>query len=445
MKNIWEFFDNLNEFVYVSDIDSYELIYMNKKVLKTYGFNTLDEAVGKKCCEVIGRRSSLCSACNNQDLIPGYFKEWRCYSFSLGRHMILKDTMIEQDGRRYRMEIAIDANNQTSGGDLLYSYESLEALVNEGLRVALKEPTPDKSIDIILEYIGKVLNGERTYIFEKNESGGSDNTYEWVSDGVRSEKDNQHNQPHEVYANWYRGFSGNKHIVISDLEDIREKDPLQYTNLKQKNVRSLVAVPLYDEGDIIGFYGVDNPSDMSLSYISNMLQIMGHFIVSSLKRRNLVRQLQDMSYHDQLTGLGNRHAMHDYIEHMTSGESIGVVYCDITGLKRVNDTEGHKAGDRLIIRACESLKRTLGDYSLFRIGGDELLALCAQISAPELNDKIRLLKEDLDKNSVVMAVGVVWHEDCAETSIDKMLMESERLMYEDKALYYRNNCIDRRR
>ena len=174
--------------------------------------------------------------------------------------------------------------------------QNLEAVINEGLRVALLEETPDQSLEVLLEHLGKALDGERTYIFEQNESGGDDNTYEWVADGVEPEKESLQNVPPEVCASWYRKFGGGKHIVIESLEDIRETDPLQYENLKRQGVHSLVVVPLYDGKRIIGFYGVDNPPARSLEYTSNMLQTAAYFIVSSLKRRNLVRELQKRSY-----------------------------------------------------------------------------------------------------------------------------------------------------
>ena len=56
------------------------------------------------------------------------------------------------------------------------SMQNLEAIINEGLRVALLEETPDQSLEVLLEHLGKALNGERTYIFERNASGGADNT-----------------------------------------------------------------------------------------------------------------------------------------------------------------------------------------------------------------------------------------------------------------------------
>ncbi len=149
---------------------------------------------------------------------------------------------------------------------------------------------------MLLEHLGKALNGDRTYIFEQNESGCDDNTYEWVADGVEPEKDNLQNVPPDVCASWYRNFSVGRHIVIENLEDIRETDPLQYENLKRQNIYSLVVVPLYNGKELIGFYGVDNPPAKSLEYASNMLQTAAYFIVSSLKRRNLFRELQKRSY-----------------------------------------------------------------------------------------------------------------------------------------------------
>ena len=178
----------------------------------------------------------------------------------------------------------------------MQNVQNLETVINEGLRVALLEETPDQSLEVLLGCLGKALNGERTYIFEQNDCGGDDNTYEWVAEGVKPEKENLQNVPSEVCAGWYQNFDIGRHIVIEDLEEIRESAPLQYEILKEQNIRSLVVVPLYDGEKLIGFYGVDNPPAKLLEYASNMLQTAAYFIVSSLKRRNLVRELQKRSY-----------------------------------------------------------------------------------------------------------------------------------------------------
>ena len=178
----------------------------------------------------------------------------------------------------------------------MQNVQNLEAVINEGLRAALLEEIPDDSLNVLLKHLGRALSGERTYIFERNESGGDDNTYEWVADGVEPEKQNLQNVPPQVCASWYQNFSIGRHIVIENLENIRETDPLQYENLKRQGIHSLVVVPLYDGKKVVGFYGVDNPPVKFLEYTSNMLQTAAYFIVSSLKRRNLFRELQKRSY-----------------------------------------------------------------------------------------------------------------------------------------------------
>lgn len=442
MGKIWEFFENMDEYIYVSDVDNYEIIYLNKKAREVYGIRSLSELKGKKCYEVIHNCSMPCSLCCNNELRPGHFKEWNYFNPKLGKNLVVKETIVEDEGRFCHLEIGLDANAWQ--GTTLYNYQNLEAIVNEGLRVALQAGTPDRAVAVSLEYLGKALNAERTYIFEKNKDGYDVNTYEWVANGVTPEKDNLQKVPPEVCESWYSGFHEGKNIVIADVEMIREENPLQYSILKRQNIYSLVVVPLYDERKIIGFYGVDNPLGKSLDYTSNMLQIMGHFMVSSIKQRNLLFELQDISFRDYLTQLGNRHAMQEYIQNIKQGENIGSVYCDVTGLKVVNDTKGHQAGDDLLVRASRSLKRFFDSYGLFRIGGDEFLALCIGIDEDTLLEKVELLKKDTLKNSVVMAVGAVWEEN-SRIDIDWLLVEAEKRMYEDKAMYYRTSGVDRRR
>ena len=118
--------------------------------------------------------------------------------------------------------LAIEPHERNSG---IQSVQNLESIINEGLRVALLEETPDQSLLVLLEHLGKALNGERTYIFEQNESGGDDNTYEWVADGVAPEQKNLQNVPPEVCASWYRNFSVGGHIAIKNVEDIQESEP----------------------------------------------------------------------------------------------------------------------------------------------------------------------------------------------------------------------------
>ena len=442
---IWKFLDNLDEYVYATDIETDELVYMNRKVLEAYGLQSIDDVKGKKCYEVLQKSSVPCGMCNNDRLCAGKFVEWRYYNPVIDKYMMLKDTLVEDPvtKKKYRIEISIDISEERSQDKMIQKYRDMESFVNEALKDALSVESPDETIRIILEYLGKALNGERTYIFEKNRDGRDDNTYEWTAPGVPPEIDSLQNLPPEICENWYRIFEEGKYVQIQDIEEMRLSDPLQYENLKRQNIHSIVIMPIYDAEKIIAFYGVDNPPAFSLEYTSGMLQIMGSFLKSCIRRRNLIRRLEDLSYKDALTQLGNRFAMDKYVRQITPEQSVGVVYCDVTGLKGVNDTMGHKAGDDLILRASACLEQVFGDYGVFRIGGDELVVLCAQIDQDTLAERMRQLEYLEAENDVNIAVGVTW-QDRADTQLEELLQEAEKRMYEDKAEYYKKTGIERR-
>lgn len=448
MKKVWEFFENLDEYVYVTDVKTNELIYMNRKTMETYGYHSLEQIKGKKCYRILQNSSMPCKMCNNKILQPEHFQEWRYYNPILKKYLLLKDTLLhdEKTGKDYRIEIAMDVGEEVRQGNVIENFQNLETLINEGLRIALLAPTPDQSIEVMLEYLGKTLHGDRTYIFEKDERGYDNNTYEWVADGVVPEKEELQNLPPEVCAHWYKKFQDNRCVVIHQLEDIREKDPILYEVLEKQSIHSLVVVPLYDNGKVIAFFGLDNIAEnISFEYTQSMLQMTGYFFVSSMKQRNLVRKLQEISFHDQLTKLGNRFALEDYATQVDRRRSIGVVFCDITGLKRVNDSQGHIAGDKFIMDASECLKNAFGDQNngLFRIGGDELLVLCPEITEKLLKKKIEELRHYIAEANVTMAIGYIWKPD-ASASLDELMTEAEMWMYKDKEAYYKQTGIDRR-
>lgn len=444
MSNLWHYFENADEPAYAIDIDNYEIVYMNRKALDFYGVSSVAELKDKKCYEVIYGNNSPCAACKNEMLSEGKFFKWRYFDRLKNEDYLIMDTLINSRGRRCRFEIAISTGKKDSESRDGDRYRNLESIVSGGIKKAVTETDPERSIAIILEFLGKTLNGERAYIFEKNRKGGDDNTYEWVAAGVSPEKDNLQNLPPEVCANWYSYFRRNKNIIFDDIEKMKEDDPLQYDNLKRQNIKSIVVVPLYGDDKVIGFYGIDNPPEQDLMYTLDMLQIVGYFISSLLKKRDYINQIREMSLHDQLTKLGNRYAMDEYICNIEDSRQLGIVYCDITGLKRTNDTMGHKKGDELICRACSCLRKAFGEYGLFRIGGDELLAICVDIDENTLKERVELLRRVVAENSVVLAIGSAWNESFHD-SLQKTMDEAERLMYDEKSRYYQRVGIDRRR
>lgn len=440
----WKFYEELDDAVYVCDMDTYELEYLNRRCLQDCGLASMEEARGKKCYEVLQKCSGPCAICTNQYLRPGYFYEWKYTNPVLRKTYLLKDTMIERDGRRYRMELTVDVSAQERQQQTLQEYSNNETVINESLRMALTQPLPEQSIRVLLEHLGRSLKSQRVYIFQELEPGTVTNTYEWCAEGIRPEQENLQRVPFEVAALWYRNFRRHENVIIPELEATQESDPLAYEYLKPQGICSLVASPLMDNGEIVGFFGVDNAPGELLNNISVLLEIIGHFIASLLKGCELVKRLEYLSYFDKLTGLKNRHAMDEYLATLRPGESIGVVYLDVMGLKRVNDTQGHQSGDELLQKASGCLSRSFAGSERFRIGGDEFLVLCKDVTREEMLEKISCLRTDMRENRALMAIGYVWEPNYTD-NFDRLLQKADAQMYQDKRAFYAESGADRRR
>jgi len=95
-------------------------------------------------------------------------------------------------------------------------------------------------------------------------------------------------------------------------------------------------------------------------------------------RKNLEDNLRFLSVHDPLTGLYNRTYFETEMERLNSGryDPVGIMVCDLDGLKLVNDTLGHEAGDRLLVSTAAVLKHCFRQSDVVsRVGGDEFAIL----------------------------------------------------------------------
>lgn len=448
MAKIWEFYENLDEIVYVSDADSFELIYMNKKALEIYGFSSIEEISGKKCYEVLHNSKYPCTNSIGEQPKPGYFKEWQDYNPALDKDYAVKCTIVTEEGRRCRMIIAVDMTVEGHEGsaydrqdDSMMSYSFM---LHEGLRIALAASSPEKSIRILLGYLGQMLGCEEVYIYEADSDGGFLNTYNWREEETGTGKNPPQKLPEKVSDFMRQSFQEQEYIHIKSVQKLGELEPEVCEFMQSKGILAMIAFPLVKNESVIGFYGVNDPQEEFLQHIMFMFQVMGDFINSLFSTRDLVKRLETISFYDQLTGIGNRHAMNEYVREIQADSSIGVVYCDVMGLKRINDNEGHQAGDALIKRACDCLKQAFGEYDLFRMGGDEFLVMCAGITEQELHERTEELVKKMRKNAALMAIGSIWRP-CSDGDFKKLLAEADDRMYENKRAYYAAHPGEERR
>lgn len=445
VSRIWEIYENFSEIVYVADMKTYQLIYMNKKARELFNIPSLEDVKKQLCYKVLQNSSSPCSMCTNDKIAEGCFYEWYYFNPVIQTSYSLKDTIIEDSGRRYRMEIAINISDQEKQKKTLDVAMNNETLINEALKYALAEPDPEKSINVLMEYVGKALQGERSYIFEQH-GDFCDNTYEWCAAGVVPQKENLQNVTLEDLSAWYSQFKDHNLIIIEEIESYKEKSPVLYDILKPQGIHSLVVAPLMSQGKIIGFFGIDNPPASLVSYVYNILVLLGQFIVSLLNRRDLFQQLRVLSFYDQLTGACNRHALDRVLLHYKKEQSAGVLYADVMGLKAVNDTLGHSVGDKMLIDAYCLLNDQFDSQDIYRVGGDEFLVIAFDEQKEEFLSKIEKLRTRMNAGKVHMAIGSVWTETLQDKELSKIIKVADEEMYKEKRQIYRQSSqYDRRR
>ena len=121
--------------------------------------------------------------------------------------------------------------------------------------------------------------------------------------------------------------------------------------------------------------------------------------------------------------------------------SLAVVMCDLNGLKEVNDRQGHDAGDRFILRTAEILKSVFGEEKVYRMGGDEFIAVLTNISKTDLEEKIELAGIQLGSTA---SIGIAYKE-TMDTDFDSVLKIADAEMYKQKNQYYVTTGKSRRK
>lgn len=208
-------------------------------------------------------------------------------------------------------------------------------------------------------------------------------------------------------------------------------------------------------GENAGFYDALQSYAVVCVCLSVMLSI---YIKTYDKQRVKMEaqsiELKNLMQTDALTGMFNRRAYYDEMNAYKNSKPAGdlvLVAMDVNGLKKVNDLLGHSAGDDYIRAAAQVINQALGQYGrIFRTGGDEFMALlhCSAKETEDFETRLNQSIAELDNSwtkKMAIAIGVVCCEEHTDVNLDEIEKLADQRMYENKAAYYRNNGIDRRK
>ncbi|WP_302681546.1 diguanylate cyclase [uncultured Megasphaera sp.] len=428
-----EKFDKLDEEVSIIDPDTYELVYVNDYMQRAYGLSDSSSWVGEKCYKILADRETPCDNCLNDRLRRDCFYTATRRNRKTGQYLFMRTTLIPWQGKNYRFSMAFDLSRYIFRDREEIDVVFREVMANDVIAIGMREADPHTGLQKMLEKIGHSLQAERVLIFEEQPDQTVSATYEWYQEDLQPMAPTVQHIPMDSLRPLYAAFDAKQMAIIEDAQAFVRAHPGFTPHLS--GVRRLVSGHLTQSGKSLGFTEVVNPSALAFKSASLLLSTLTLFLASMLRNRDTFRSLERLSTTDQLTGAGNRRGFTEYIRAVPDGIFLAFIFGDLNGLKRINDTQGHEAGDHLLQQAVRHMKALSGDNAVFRMGGDEFMVIARNASEQQAQQLVRELLARYRSSGISMALGVVVCQ-TPIANIDEVLSQADREMYTDKERIY---------
>lgn len=428
-----EKFDKLDEEVSIIDPDTYELVYVNDYMQRAYGLSDSSSWVGEKCYKILADRETPCDNCLNDRLRRDCFYTATRRNRKTGQYLFMRTTLIPWQGKNYRFSMAFDLSRYIFRDREEIDVVFREVMANDVIAIGMREADPHTGLQKMLEKIGHSLQAERVLIFKEQPDQTVSATYEWYQEDLQPMAPTVQHIPMDSLRPLYAAFDAKQMAIIEDAQAFVRAHPGFTPHLS--GVRRLVSGHLTQSGKSLGFTEVVNPSALAFKSASLLLSTLTLFLASMLRNRDTFRSLERLSTTDQLTGAGNRRGFTEYIRAVPDGIFLAFIFGDLNGLKRINDTQGHEAGDHLLQQAVRHMKALSGDNAVFRMGGDEFMVIARNASEQQAQQLVRELLARYRSSGISMALGVVVCQ-TPIANIDEVLSQADREMYTDKERIY---------
>lgn len=276
-----------NDIFYVSDMDTYELYYLNPAGQRLFG---IQHYRGRKCYKALQGLDAPCPFCTNDKLNQDSFYIWENENEYCGRHFLLKDKIIPYQGKRLRLEVASDiTKREVVSQSTREQLEFAKRIV--GYTKTLTEFSDfNEAVEQVLAAVGEFYQADRAYLFEPcpAKAGCWNNTFEWCMEHVTPQMEHLQGIPEKVLKRWISHFDLEQSVIIYNLDTIKDTSPDEWEVLHFQDIQRLIAVPLRDGDKTIGFIGVDNPR--YAIHDDTQVQVLANFLVDRIRRdRNEAR------------------------------------------------------------------------------------------------------------------------------------------------------------
>lgn len=195
-------------------------------------------------------------------------------------------------------------------------------------------------------------------------------------------------------------------------------------------------------------FGMSSQDQIAITAVLLSLMLFSIVLWVSTRIRHLESDLQKLALTDEMTGLYNHRAFcilgkHAFLESLRSDTSLVLLYFDLDGLKKINDTLGHQVGSEMIIEFTRLLKANFRrNETIARIGGDEFVVLGKQneinIAVKRLADATTAANKTGKPYNISYSYGLITDKAKNYASLDELLEKADALMYENKSQKKRN-------
>lgn len=427
-----------NDPLYISDIETYDLLYLNDPGRELFGVGPDEDITGFKCYEFLQHRDAPCPFCTNRFLTRDECYVWEYTNPITGRRHLLNDRLVDWNGRDARIEVGFEITARKEEGMRFRNLHQSEEIILDCVRALYREEDAELAADDMIQHLGSELKAERALLL-MHDGERFTNTHEWCLEGLKRRNLEFLWIEEPPFRRWLDLFRQGECVIIENLREIKGSiSAEEYEALDSRNIDCIVAAPFERDGEFIGFLAIENPPGNVVRDIAPLLRTLCYFYMMTLQRIESRERLLRLSYHDSLTGLFNRNRYMQDVESLAEcAEPLGVIFLDVNGMKEINDQSGHARGDRLLVECADAMRTVLGDaFSLYRIGGDEFVAVAAGISEEAFSHAARELSRTFELSPLCrVAMGTRWkgHPE----NITKMLFDADEAMYRDKRAFYR--------
>lgn len=158
------------------------------------------------------------------------------------------------------------------------------------------------------------------------------------------------------------------------------------------------------------------------------------------------KRMEIMSELDSLTGLKNRNSLAQNVKKYEKSQSqnLACIYVDANGLYKINNTVGHEAGDKMLVEIASIMKKIFHNSDIYRLGGDEYIAIQADVIEDRLKENIQNLIVEVSEQGYSVSVGS-YIQEAPNFNINRLINDAENEMCRFKHDYYVNSGVDRRK